>query len=269
MGDTMNFDMKKYYYLTGMPRSGSTLLGSLLCQNDDVFVSSTSPLNRIMHDLYSSLQENALRGNDWDIDDMNNRVFKYMFACWYENIDKKYIFDKSRGWGFNIQAVEAFIHSNPKVILTYRSIPEIITSFITLIEKDPKNWVDKKLYRDNIQINTENRAKYIWSSIKETAYDSTKKAIEEFPHIVHIVRYDDLINNTNETMKSIWDYLQIDMPVHDFENVQNYLKDPDENWGIDGLHEIRHKISKTSADPRVVLGDDLFEHYSQFNLLEE
>lgn len=265
----MNFNMSRYHYLSGMPRSGSTLLGSLINQHPDVYVTSTSPVNRIMHDLYQSLQDNAFRGNDWHIDDMNSRIFKYMFACWYEPIKEKFIFDKSRGWGFNIQAVQTFIQENPKVIITYRSVPEILTSFITLIEKDPKNHVDVNLYKNNIEINIENRVDYIWNSMNEYSYQSTRAAIEQFPDVVHIVRYDDLINNTEETMNKLWDYLEIDAPKHNFNDVQNYLSDPDENWGIKGLHEIRPTIKKISKDPREVLGYELFEYYSKFNILEE
>ena len=265
----MNLDMSRYYYLSGMPRTGSTLLGSLLSQHPDVHVSSTSPLNRVMHDLYESLQDNGTRGNDWDIDDMHQRIFKYMFEGWYEPVKSKYIFDKSRGWGFNIQAVEAFINPSPKVLITYRSIPEIITSFITLMDKDPKNHVDVQLFKENMKINTENRAEAIWNNFKEYGYESTLVAIEKFPHIVHIVKYDDLINNVESTMEGIWDYLELEAPQHDFNNVQTYLSTPDENWGIKDLHIVRPKIEKISQDPRKVLGDKLFEKYSKLNILEE
>jgi len=263
--------MNRFYYLSGMPRTGSTLLGSLLNQHPDVHVSATSPLNRIMHDLYESLQENGARGNDWDVDDMHLRIFKYMFAGWYEPaLEKhKYVFDKSRGWGFNIQAVEAFINPRPKVLITYRSIPEIITSFITLMDQDRKNHIDTQLFKENRQINTENRADLIWNNFREYGYESAKCAIERYPHLIHIVKYNDLINNTEKTMSDIWDYLEIDVPQHDFDNVQSYLKDPDENWGIQNLHVVRPKIEKISQDPKEVLGNELFEYYSQFNLIEE
>jgi hypothetical protein len=36
--------MQKLYFLVGLPRSGSTLLASLLNQHPDVFASPTSPL---------------------------------------------------------------------------------------------------------------------------------------------------------------------------------------------------------------------------------
>ena len=264
----MRFNMSNYYYLSGMPRTGSTLLGSLLAQHPDVYVSSTSPLNRIMHDLYESLQDNALYGVDWHIDEMHLRIFKYMFAAWYEPIQQKHIFDKSRGWGFNIQAVQAYINENPKVLITHRPVPEILASFITLIEKDPKNHVDMKLFKANIEINNRSRAEFIWDSFKDYGYKSTKGALELFPEVIHLVSYDDLINKTEDTMTGIWNYLEIEAPQHDFENVETYLRADDENWGIKDLHTIRPKIEKTSRDPREVLGDELFEYYSQFNLLE-
>jgi sulfotransferase len=265
----MEFNANRYYYLSGMPRTGSTLLGSLLYQHPDVHVSSTSPLNLIMHDLYESLQNNAFYGIDWDINDMNQRIFKYMFNCWYEPIKEKYIFDKSRGWGFNIHAVQAYINKNPKILITYRPIPEILTSFITLIDKDPKNHVDLHLFNNNKEINTRNRAEFIWDSFKDFGYQSTVTAIENFGDLIHIVKYDDLVNNTEQTMSGIWKYLEIDAPIHDFNCINTYLPSADENWGTKNLHVVRPKIEKISRDPREILGDELFEYYSTFNILEE
>ena len=249
-----------------MPRSGSTLLGSLLAQHTDVYVSSTSPLNRIMHGLYQTLQDNAPRGI-WDIDAVNSRIFKYMFEGWYEPIKQKYIFDKSRGWGFNIQAVKAFIQENPKVLITYRDIPSIITSFIVLIEQDPKNHVDIELYKRNKPINTETRAEYIWECFKDYGYLSTLTAMQEFQDDIHIVHYDSLVSNPAQTMKDVWNFLEIEAPEHTFTEVQTYLEVPDEKWGIENLHVIRPNIEKISKNPMEVLGQELYEKYSEYNLI--
>ena len=43
--------MKTLYFLGGFPRSGSTLLGSLLNQHPDIYVSPTSPLGDVVTDI--------------------------------------------------------------------------------------------------------------------------------------------------------------------------------------------------------------------------
>ena len=40
--------MKTLYFLGGLPRSGSTLLGSLLNQHSEIYVSPTSPLGDVV-----------------------------------------------------------------------------------------------------------------------------------------------------------------------------------------------------------------------------
>lgn len=262
----IELNMNKFYYLTGMPRTGSTLLGSLLAQHPDVHVSATSPLNKVMHDLWESLQNNGMTGGDWDVDDMNQRIYKWMFECWYSNVDKKYIFDKSRGWGLNLNAIKSFINEKPKVLVTIRSIPDIVTSFITLFENDNKNFIDVDLYRAGKEINTKNRAIEIWNRINYYGYESTKTCLTHYSDIIHVINYDDLVLNPGETMKSVWDYLEIEAPVHDFDNVQTYLKYPDENWGVKNLHVVRSKVEKTSRDSREVLGDELFAAFTEYNL---
>ncbi len=46
--------MKTLYFLGGLPRSGSTLLGSLLNQHPDIYVSPTSPLGDVVTDIEKS-----------------------------------------------------------------------------------------------------------------------------------------------------------------------------------------------------------------------
>ena len=262
----IELNMNKFYYLTGMPRTGSTLLGSLLAQHPDVHISATSPLNKVMHDLWTSIQNNGLMGGDWNVDDMNDRIFKWMFHCWYSKIDKKYIFDKSRGWGMNLIAIKGYINPHPKVLLTIRPVPDIITSFITLFENDNKNFVDVELYKAGKEINTTNRALEIWSRISYYGYESTKMCLEHYRDIIHIVNYDDLVSNTTDTMQRIWNYLEIESPQHNFENVQTYLKVPDENWGVKDLHIVRPRVEKTSRNSKEVLGEELYNMFSEFNL---
>jgi len=259
--------MTRYHYLTGMPRSGSTLLGSLLNQHADVHVTPTSPVDRVMTEFYYTLQENAPRMYNFDW--MQDRIFKYMISGWHSDIEENHIFIKSRGWGFNIPAIQEYINPNCKVLLTYRSIPDIITSFIALLEADPKNTVDLSLYKENKELNVRNRAASVWSSIEEYSWNSTKQAIDMFSDSIHIIHYDDLVNNYENSMAEIWGYLDINTPIHDFQNVDTYLKYPDENWGIDNLHHVRPKVEKTSKDSVEILGEELFEYYSQFNLLGE
>jgi hypothetical protein len=44
------FKMKKYYFLSGMQRSGNTLLSTILSQNPKIYSSKLSPMAQYMWD---------------------------------------------------------------------------------------------------------------------------------------------------------------------------------------------------------------------------
>ena len=44
--------MKEYYFLTGLPRSGNTLLGSLINQNPNVKLTANTIITDILYQLH-------------------------------------------------------------------------------------------------------------------------------------------------------------------------------------------------------------------------
>lgn len=52
-------DKKQYYFLSGLPRSGSTLLSSLLSQNDKIYAGGNSPVCQLMWDTQVSVHTNS------------------------------------------------------------------------------------------------------------------------------------------------------------------------------------------------------------------
>lgn len=254
--------MDNLFFLSGIARSGSTLLGSILNQNPDIFVSPTSPLM----DLYCLLDQNLTNLNiqyTYEYESVNTNIQKSLAKNFYSHINKKYVIDKHRGWPKNVNNIKKYINDDPKIICTWRPTAEKIVSFLKLIEKDPDNAVDKQLLQRNLQINTYNRSMLLWREYSFDPFMSLKHGLQYDRNHIHIVKYDDLIANPSNELEKIYNFLKIEKYNHQYNNIENTCSEQkDEMWGFKGLHDIRPNLNKTSSDPIEVLGEQLFEVFN-------
>ena len=88
------------YFLSSIPRSGSTLLASLLGQRSDTHVSKTSNLYETLEAVYNVFHESKTTKAAGCTNDELHRIFEGIIRSKYSDIDKKYIFDKDIVWTF-------------------------------------------------------------------------------------------------------------------------------------------------------------------------
>ena len=125
---------KKVFFLSGLPRTGSTLLGSILAQDTRIHVTPTSPLYQLLVDVNESLNRASVQYT-YDHEATGSRIYSSLVESFYADIKKNIIFDKHRGWPKHVTAIEQYINSNAKVICTVRPIAEIVTSYLVLADK--------------------------------------------------------------------------------------------------------------------------------------
>lgn len=257
--------MKNLFFLSGLARSGSTLLGSILNQNPDIHVSPTSPLLDIfcLTELdYIKMEIQYTYDKTSSIDNLH----KVLAPSFYQHINKPYVIDKHRGWPKNIDQIKKYITDNPKIICTYRPMTEICTSFLKLMNKDPNNIVDRNLKDRGLEINTYNRAMSLWYEYAEDPYHSFKYGLENCRENILVVNYDDIVNNIENQLTRIYSFLEIPNFKHTFDNIENTCGEAkDIEWGFEGLHNIRNTLNKTSDDPRDVLSKEVYNFYNNLD----
>lgn len=257
--------MKQFFFLSGLSRSGSTLLGSLLNQNPEIYVSPTSPLL----DLFCETELNLLnfkQNYTFDYDVVSKNIHKNIPYSFYEHIDKKIIIDKHRGWPKNINTAKNIITPNVKVICTYRPVQEVITSFIKLCNKDPDNIVDFRLKENGMQITNDNRALYIWNELTYDVYDSLRYGLKNHRECIHIVNYKNLVKNTQTELDKIYNFLNLPIYQHELQNIKNTCSEQkDEVWGFSGLHDVRPNIEYQSDDPENYLSKDILDYFKKYD----
>lgn len=255
----------------GLPRSGSTLLTVLLNQHPNIYASHNTELvtmmndNRLLMQNYEPIKLNLLTEN-------YHNVYKNMPYEFYKDIEKPVVIDKNRRWGqpFSLDIAKEFTE-DIKIIYTYRPILEVLASFIKLTHSNPgNNFIDREIdnsdffpkhYRSLDDVRCE------WLMQPGSIIDKSLLALgnalkEENKHMFRIVNYNDLINNTQKTLSSIYEFLEVENYNHKLNSLPEYSNKLDENiFGLKNMHKVRKTISNESIAPEKILSKYIIDKY--------
>jgi sulfotransferase len=126
--------------------------------------------------------------------------------------------------------------------------------------------LDEILIKSNIPLSDDNRCEVLCSTggIVGASYSGIKQVFAEGKEKqIHLIEYNDLINNPNETMKKIYDFLGEEYYQHDFTNIENIHRENDEMvYGLKDMHNVRKTLGKTSIDPKNILSENILSKCS-------
>jgi len=233
---------KQYYFITGLPRTGSTLLTSILSQNSDIYAAGNSPVSQMMYDMHISVTEHCdeqFEALGLDGSEHVSNIIKNF----YSRTKSKYVFDKCRGWGKKefIPIIEKYIDPQPKFIVLLRPIIEIFSSFVHLAENN--QIYDQSEYRNILFDNDE---------LIMGSYLSVINLIENHFDKCLFIFYDEIVNDTKNVIYKIYDFCDIRSEYdHYFTNIKNKYPENDEAYGLLGMHDIRPSIKKRIYDVNI------------------
>jgi sulfotransferase len=263
--------MKHFFFMSGLPRSGSTLISSILNQNPEIYSSPNSPMCGMMFNLERSLIASE-QYNAFPKPQVMSRTIMGLLDGYYSDIDKPLIIEKSREWSTK-EKFEVLLRNmpyEPKIIIPVRNILDILASFIYMVNQTTpgQNFIDKEIesrqefnvYRHIDEIRSDHlmRPKGL---IDNALYGIAYAMLEENRQYFHIVEYDDLILNTKKTIDEIYDFLGVDRFHHDFNNIRNTTKENDQVYGVPGLHDVRSSIIRRSINKQEILSPYVLNKY--------
>ena len=259
----------------GLPRSGSTLLSSILNQNPRFDSSASSPVLGLMHIIIDDLWNNELY-HAYPKPQQANQIASNIIHQWYSDVTVPVIFDKNRAWTARLDLIRGYLNiENPKIICPVRDTDEILTSFITMIRRNPFqegqtriNFIDEQLVKSNIPLTDENRCAFIAETQGGILFEAWNAMIEGINQgngqYMYFVDYNDLISNPEETLEGIYEFLEEDPYEHDFSNIFNKHEESDLNtYGLGDMHKVRKELKKTSPDPKDILPKSILGRYKQ------
>lgn len=271
--------MKNFYFMAGLPRSGSTLLSSILNQNPEVYSSANSPICGMMFNLERSILASE-QYRAFPKPHVMTETICGVLDGYYSDIDKPNIIDKSREWSTqeHFGVLLRNLDYEPKVIMPVRNIHNILASFMMLQLNNPESvsFIDQEIqarqefnfYRDINDIRCDHlmRPKGL---IDNCLYGIAFAMLPENRQYFHFIEYDDLVSNPKEAIDGIYDFLGIEKYNHDFYNIINNVKEDDRVYGLNGMHDIRSEISYNSIDPAAILSPYIMNKYAGLEFWRE
>lgn len=257
---------KTFYFMAGLPRSGSTLISTILNQNPKLYSGPSSPVVHTMVAIEQSLSNDELF-TSYPKPEQAREIIGSVLPTFYSDRQEPIIIDKNRSWPSRIEYIKGYFGIEPKIICPVRDTAEILTSFISLIRRNPfevngrVNFIDEMLIKMNVPLTDDNRCEFLASpqGLLGQSVEAIKKALMEGnERVIHFVEYNDLISNPQDTIEKIYDFLGENYYNHSFEGLENNNKENDiRTYGLSDMHEVRDTIQKTSNNPEDILSDDI------------
>jgi sulfotransferase len=260
--------MPKYHFISGLPRSGSTLLAAILRQNPRFHAGMTSPVGS----LFSGMLQQFAAGTEFGstiTQEQRRRLVRGLFDSYYaDHAGKNIIFDTNRMWSAKMPALmDQF--PGAKVIACVRNVAWIMDSLERRYRANPYELT--RLFNDETERNTvysrvdtlaqRNRlVGYPWAALKEAFYG-------EHATSLLIVDYDLLAQAPGKVIPLVYQFLDEEPFVHDYSNVQYDVPEFDAPLGVHGLHKVRPQVSLENRP--TILPPDLFEQYAALSFWKE
>lgn len=260
---------KKFFFMAGLPRSGGTLMSSILNQNPDIYVSPQSVLPNTLGAAYN--QYSSKENKDADQWDNIYRVMEMIIPTFYSGYSEKYIIDKNFSWlePHPYVILENHLKNPIKIICPVRNILDILASWDRLCKNDHQNKYDPEILKNNkskISM-SDKRAEYFMeiggneNGIKNSLHNMTRVLHPEFKDSIMLVDYDNLTAEPEETIKSIYRFLDIPEFNHDFNNLSTPHEYTD-HWGVKNHHKVKSRIQKEEYNLEEIFSPFIIERYS-------
>jgi sulfotransferase len=252
--------LHKYHFLSGLPRSGSTLLSAILSQNPRFQSGMSGPLAG----MFSAMLGEMSGKNEFSVfitDEQRQRVLKGLFENFYADSPAEVIFDTNRAWCTKLPALRTLFPQS-KVIVCVREVSWIIDSIERLIRKNAFQPSSIFQYLPGGTVYT--RANHLASSdgLVGFAYDALKEAFygEDAQGRLMFVQYETLTTDPEKVLQAIYTFLEEPVFAHDLAHVTFDAQAFDEKAGTPGLHTVRPEVR---AIPRTtILPPDLFQRFA-------
>lgn len=244
---------KNFHFFCALPRSGSTLLASILNQSKQIQVSANSIVPFIIADLSDLKLQEVFKNFPYHFG-IDNVAYN-VFDLYYAKVAAPHILDKSV-WGtpFNLNYLQQRFKKR-KFIVLVRPILECLASFIK-IEKPS----DLELRCENLMNKDGMIGKHLWS-IKNLL-----KAGEE----CLIIDYKDLVSQPKKIINKIFQFLNLKEEQIDINNLTQFKFD---NVSYDDsvlpvpLHFIKtNVIEKTNYKIEDYLPKEIIKKYEHIDI---
>ena len=259
---------QKAHFISGLPRSGSTLLAAILRQNPRFHAAMTSPVGGLVERMLEAMSEDNESSVFISPQQKRALILSIFLAYYHPQADKEIIFDTNRLWCSKLPLIRE-LFPEAKVICCVRNIAWIMDSIELLIRRnafDVSRLFNNPAERATVYSRTEVLSQgsrlvgYAYNALKEAFYSEQSGSIL-------LIDYDLLTKGPAKTMPLIYQFLGEDPFEQDFDNVEYQEPEFDKKLKTQRLHQVP---SQVKFKPRkTILPPDLFERFDGLSFWTE
>jgi sulfotransferase len=250
---------KNIHFISGLPRSGSTLLAAILRQNPRFYANMSGPICPLLYDMLGHMSGQ----NEYYVfisDEQRERILKGVVENYYcDYTDAEVIFDTNRLWCSNLSMVKKLFPSS-RIIACVRDIPWIIDSVEKLVHANAirpssifKYSPSETVYsRVEKILASDGFLGFPFSALKEACFG---------PHAssLLLLQYETLVTSPTKALDAIYDFIGEQHFCHDFDNVILDNDEFDRRIGTTGLHRILTQVRDIKRE--TILPPDIFMRF--------
>lgn len=247
--------MKKYYFICGLPRSGSTLLAGILNQSNFSYASMSTSLLSAFANIQFNKQSTIINVNE----EQAANIYLKTIEGYYSFVNKPIVFDTNRGWPRFIGLLPR-LFPYTKLIVCLRDVPSILNSF-------ENHYLSKNIAPSYISsdgcFNPWKRFEDWLNAMIIDSYETCEylyRSPELSKHCI-FVDYDELISDPSKILKVLHEELELPDYRYDFNNVNHSFEKVDSQYSNENLHKVYPAVGKTPT--KWLLPDYVVEKYTR------
>ena len=215
-------------FWAGLPRSGGTLLSSILSQNPNISTGRLSGLCDLMWDTKCNLERFEFESQQ-PFQNKHN-VISSLPNLYYKEKQTPVVMDRCRSWTMpaNIGMILEFVTDKPKIICSVRDYDSVRLSYEQLFLRNNRDDFSGSLYETEMNRN-------IYGVEYAKSLDS---------EMFLFVDYDELVDDTKAQLSKIDTFIGLDEFSYDLNCIENKHQ---ESWSVDkldGMHDVRETVSR-------------------------
>lgn len=254
----------RFHFISGLPRSGSTLLAAILKQNPRFHAGMTSPVGGLLNGMLNQFSAGSELAPLVNREQRRNLLRGIFDAYYKDQADKQVIFDTNRLWCARVPTV-LDLFPGAKIIACVRNVAWVMDSIERIYRANP--YENTRLFSNDAERNTvssrvetlalgDRLVGFAWSALKEAYYGDQAESLL-------LVDYDHLSHSPDKVLPLIYGFIGEAPFPHDYEHVEYDNPEFDAALGLSGLHRIRPKVAPLPR--QTILPPDLFERYQDLS----
>lgn len=246
------------HFISGLPRSGSTLLATILAQNPAFYSGVESPLADVLLGALRTLSQHEAAV--FVTDRQREQVVRSIIGAYYgELVDRQIIFDSNRVW-CSLLPLIAMAQPVARVFCCVRNPAWILDSLERQVHRHP-TWIARAFEDDRHSTVYSRTARWSKGTLGTSLSAFRQAWYGDDASRLIVIPYDSLCARPAETITALYNHLGWEPFDHDFEHLSYEAQTFDRILGLPNMHRVLGPV--LAAKRETVLPPDLFTSYNE------